>query len=166
MLLRRAILRWPLAGLALVVAPVLAGCQFNAASTPRAAALTPIEPPVVRLFRPEPFIGVPGNQADDLIEIMVANSPQRAARVTLNPFAKVDYLLRGSLTAIANDDTGTIVYQFEVVTPEGRPVYRLSGQEVSGGAAGDPWSGVTSIVLERVALRTLDGLSAWVSAAP
>lgn len=145
---------------------MLAGCQSMPAvphARPSAPLVKPATPVKTRTFSVLPFTGVPGNPADDVVSRMVRGSADRAARITLNPTASVDYQLRGHMTAVAGDASGMVIYHFDVYDLNGRHIHRITGQEPSGASTGDPWAGVNASTLDHIAMRTLDALAAWVA---
>ncbi|MBL8574294.1 MAG: hypothetical protein JNM13_11505 [Hyphomicrobiaceae bacterium] len=147
---------------------LVAGCQSLPAvpqQKPSAPLVKPVAPVKFRTFSVLPFIGVPGNPADDVISRMVRGSTDRAARITLNPTATIDFQLRGHMTAVAGDASGLVIYHFDVYDLAGRHVHRVAGQEPSGASSGDPWAGVGASTLDHIAMRTLDALAAWVARA-
>ena len=122
------------------------------------ASLSPT-PPVSFL----PVTGAPQSAVTSLANAMrnAAQSTQVPVVVSLQQGAK--YQVKGYFSAL-NDGTGTIlVYVWDVLDANGTRVHRISGQERGGGATGDPWSGVTDEVLNRVAQSTMASLRTWIS---
>ena len=132
----------------------------NIASTPVPAA--PAVPASDATVAFEPFVGIPGNRADQL----AAKIGDEARRENLKLVRRVDetatYRVRGYLTAVGGESTTTIVYVYDIFSGNTR-VYRISGQETSEGSRGDPWTGVDNDALNNIAKRTVISIKAWLN---
>lgn len=64
-----------------------------------------------------------------------------------------------------NDDGGElrVVYIWDVVTPDGRRVHRIRGQQAIPGTlnGNDPWRGVSAETMARIGRETIDRFAAW-----
>ena len=73
------------------------------------------------------------------------------------------HTLRGFFSI--NDDGGEVrvVYIWDVVTPEGRRVHRIRGQETIPGTlnGADPWRGVSPDAMRRIGRSTIDRFAQW-----
>ena len=73
------------------------------------------------------------------------------------------HTLRGFFSI--NDDGGEVrvVYIWDVVTPEGRRVHRIRGQETIPGTlnGADPWRGVSPDTMRRIGRSTIDRFAQW-----
>ena len=73
------------------------------------------------------------------------------------------YQLKGYFSAL-NDGSGTVlVYVWDVLDRNGVRIHRISGQERGGSSSGDPWAGIDTAMLERVASSTMASLRGWAS---
>jgi len=161
-----------LTGFALIAAlGLMAGCS-NDVTEPvvrRPVQSNTPPPPAVPIdqvtFAFDPFIGAPGNIADDLSRKIGALAKSQNLTIIRRSDRKVTYRVKGYLSAVG-DNTGTvIVYVYDIFDAANRRVYRLTGQETSSGSSGDPWSGITGGTLQNVAVRTIDGLKSWLTRA-
>ena len=93
---------------------------------------------------------------------------KEVASKKLNVVAKNDpsanYRIKGYLSAIGDGSNTVLVYVWDVTDGSGRRVHRISGQEVTRGAAGGAWAAVGSKTLDAAARHTIDALAEWVEA--
>ncbi len=157
-----------------VFALILAGCSADVSQPVTAAAVpaktqpaapAPSVPAGQATFAFDPFIGAPGNIADDLSRKIGAAARREDLKVARRSDARATYRVRGYLSA-AGDNTATVlVYVYDIYDASNRRVHRLTGQESSNGSAGDPWAGISGSTLQTVATRTVDSLKTWITSA-
>ena len=157
---------------ALVLALVLAGCSADdpqpaasiaAVPRPETAPPVPTIPADQATFAFDPFIGAPGNIADDLSRKIGSAARQENLTIVRRSDTKATYRVTGYLNAVG-DNTGTVlVYVYDIYDAANRRVHRVTGQESSGGSAGDPWAGISGSALQNVATRTVDSLKTWIT---
>jgi len=131
----------------------------NLASTP--AAPRPAVPAADATVAFEPFVGIPGNRADELSRKI----GQEAKRENLKLVRRLDetatYRIKGYMTAVGGESSTTIVYVYDIFYGDTR-IHRISGQEISGGSRGDPWTGVDNDALKNIAARSVIAIKAWI----
>ncbi len=105
---------------------------------------------------------VPG----DFALIMQNSLKQAAAKRGLTLAAAGDasatYTVKGYLSAVGDYNSILLVYVWDVFDATGRHIHRFSGQQSARGVGADPWSGVTSDMIEKAAAETIDALADWV----
>ncbi len=111
-------------------------------------------------FAFEPFIGVPGNTADELSRKIGEKARLENLKLVRRVDGEATYRVRGYLTAAGNKDSAVVSYVFDVFSGDQR-LYRFNGQEISDGTRGDPWAGVDSDALENMASRIVLSLKSW-----
>ncbi|PLX38456.1 MAG: hypothetical protein C0606_09645 [Hyphomicrobiales bacterium] len=111
-------------------------------------------------FAFEPFVGVPGNTADELSRSIGEKAKIEGLNLVRRLDAEATYRVRGYLTAAGSDGYTTVAYVFDVFSGEQR-LYRFSGQETADGSRGDPWANVDDAVLANIATRAVLALKAW-----
>lgn len=89
-------------------------------------------------------------------------------KVPVAPYgdASATYVAKGHLSAVGGPTQGTLIYVWDIVDRQDRLIFRVSGQENTGGGAPDPWVNVGSDTLSIVATRTVDAMAAWLSNQP
>ncbi|WP_208976274.1 hypothetical protein [Polycladidibacter stylochi] len=76
--------------------------------------------------------------------------------------APSSYRIKGHLTSTGSKANTTVFYVFDIYDNNGKRVHRIEGLEPAGGTAtGDPWAGVSSDSLKRIATRSMASLRAW-----
>ncbi len=113
----------------------------------------------------EPFKSMPGNLADELTEGIADDAKAADITVIRRIGAQTTHRLQGQLTAVGGDSGTVVVYIFEVYDADGTRVYRFNGQEVAGGATGDPWVGAGGDTMDKIAGKVILELKAWLSRA-
>ncbi len=147
---------------------LVSGCADNGTPpTPsNIAAATAPSPPAVPASEAtiafEPFIGMPGNRADQLSRKIGEMAQKEKLKLARRIDEQATYRVRGYLTAVGNESGTTIVYVYDIFRGNIR-VHRISGQETSEGSRGDPWTGVDNDALNNIAIRTVVALKSWLS---
>jgi hypothetical protein len=107
-----------------------------------------------------PIVGAPQNIADELSQALVVAGKQHGLTLTPGNVAGA-YALRGYLVAKPDRKGATISYIWDVADAKGQRVTRVSGDEAIAQRKGsDPWSGVDSLAIGRIAADTASRLSA------
>ncbi|MBB4301182.1 hypothetical protein GGD81_000197 [Rhodobium orientis] len=154
--------------IALAATSLLAGCGPNGSpptpgalgATPPPAAAPPPVPASDATIAFEPFIGMPGNRADELAKRIGVEAQRQNLNLVRRLDAEATYRVRGYLTAVGSDSGATIVYVYDIFSGNTR-VHRITGQEVSEGSDGDPWNGVENDALKNIAARTVIEIKSW-----
>lgn len=159
-----------IAGPMLAAAIAVAGCSGGdtvGELAPVPVASGPAGPSTVNSatasFAFEPFTGVPGNAADELVRRIADVSSREGLNVVRRVGAPATFRVKGYLTAVGNPTATTLSYIYDIYDASGRRLHRIAGQEPSGGTSGDPWSGVSAETLQVVAERTVAALKAWLA---
>ena len=158
-------------------APTQARAPVVAAQTPQATpnaalALAPSAPavasPVVDAaiaathLEIAPVTGAPRTAVPPLSRAMAARGREIGLDFTRGG-GITTHTLRGFFSI--NDDGGEVrvVYIWDVVSPEGRRVHRIRGQETIPGTlnGADPWRGVSADAMGRIGRSTIDRFAAW-----
>lgn len=107
-----------------------------------------------------PIFGVPKNIEQELTQDLIAAGKDR--RLTLSSESKgAPYTLRGYLVASKEKKGSKISYIWDVADAKGERVARVSGDEIIASRSGsDPWSGVDSAALRRIAEKTTSQIAA------
>lgn len=147
---------------------LLTGCADNG-TPPTPSTLTTASAPVLPAVPAseatiafEPFIGIPGNRADQLSRKIGETAQKEKLKLVRRIDETATYRVRGYLTAVGNESGTTIVYVYDIFRGDAR-VHRISGQETSEGSRGDPWTGVDNDALNNIAIRTVVALKSWLS---
>lgn len=161
------------AALLLLVALAAAGCDAprltgiaQGLDEDMRAPRRPLSDPTLATFAFEPFPGVPGNLADDLLRRLWTQAEREGLAVVKRPGGASVFTVDGTLTAVSNDTNSLVFYVFDVKDVSGRRLHRISGQQPSDPALGDPWSGVETSDLDLIARRVAALLRAWLYADP
>lgn len=156
-----------------LLALVLAGCE-----APRLTGIAeglgegmraprrPLTDPQAATFAFEPFPGMPGNLADDMLRRLWARAEGEGLTVVKRPGGAAVFFVDGTLTAVSDDTNSLVFYVFDVKDVNGRRLHRISGQQASDPSLGDPWSGVEAAALDTIARRVAALLRAWLYADP
>ena len=71
--------------------------------------------------------------------------------------------IQGHFVALGHSTSSTILYTYDIYDASGTPVHRIVGQDVAGGADGDPWGAVDGDVQTRLAKRSARDIQAWLN---
>lgn len=126
----------------------------------RRAALSPASTPPVAFL---PVTGAPQSAVTGLAAAMRDAAGQEAVAVVPSLEQGAQYQVKGYFSAI-NDGSGvTLVYVWDITDRTGARIHRISGQERGGKSENDPWTGVSTDMLESVARATMSNLRLWMS---
>ncbi len=71
------------------------------------------------------------------------------------------YQVKGYLSAVGDVNGILLVYVWDVFDKSGTRLHRFSGQQSAKGKGADPWSGVTTDMIDTAAGETIDKLVDW-----
>ncbi len=125
---------------------------------PTLAATTP----VIANVRFLPVTGAPANSVKQLAGAI--SSQARAAQIGIaaSSATSVNYQIKGYMSALSTSSGTTVTFYWDVLGPSGERLYRINGFEKINGVSTDPWKRVNSATLNRIASRTIGGLSSWI----
>ena len=157
--------------LAILSVLALAACQglpeppspLGAPSPNQAPAAPPPATPSEATFAFEPFTGAPGNLSDDLSRYIGIEAQKQGLLLVRRVGAASNYRVKGYLSATGEPSSATVFYVFDIVTPSGTRLKRISGSETVSGTKGDPWQAIDSATLERIANRSVVEIIAWLN---
>lgn len=121
-------------------------------------------PPVGRVtVQMLPFSGLPVTIADGIYR----RFRSEAARVGIDLVHRLEepatWRVQGHFVALGHTSSTTVLYTYDIYDAAGRPVHRIVGQDVASGADGDAWGAVDGTVQNRLALRAVRDLQAWLN---
>lgn len=139
------------------------------APAPSAAAPTTPAPYVANeqaTFAFEPFIGAPGNVADDLSRQIGARARDEGLTLVRRVDLQATFRVKGYLSATGSPASSALFYVFDVFDAHGLRVTRISGSELTQGVSGDPWRSADNDALKRIAATSVMQLKAWLYSRP
>jgi hypothetical protein len=105
---------------------------------------------------------VPGEFAFALEDDLKAAAATRGlAMATADDAASATYHVKGYLSAVGDVNGVLLVYVWDVFDRNGTRLHRFSGQQSATGKGADPWSGITTDMIDTAARETIDELVAW-----
>ena len=128
-------------------------------------AFSPELPASEITFLLDPFNSFPGNLADSLAESLVAKAKSRQIRISRSLRKSSTYTIIGQISAVGGDNGTVILFAFDIVDLKGKRVFRINGQESTGGSSGDPWLGAHAGTFNNITEKVVSELSAWLSRA-
>lgn len=128
--------------------------------TQQQAALSPADVPPVAFL---PVTGAPQSAVSALALSMRAAARTQQVPVVVSMADGARYQIKGYLSATSERSGINLVYIWDVLDANGVRIHRISGQEVGPPATGDPWSGVSSSMMESVAQATMAKLRTWIA---
>jgi hypothetical protein len=109
-----------------------------------------------------PIIGAPQKISDELSQDLVTVAKDRNLKLSAGN-SSADYTVRGYLVASPERRGSKISYIWDVTDAQGQRVHRVSGDEMVASRSGsDPWSGVDSTTIRKIADKTTSELAAGV----
>ncbi|MGI9385511.1 MAG: hypothetical protein ACR2PO_20355 [Methyloligellaceae bacterium] len=109
-----------------------------------------------------PVIGAPATVSRRLTAELTTAARQRRVRVVANTDKSAAYTIRGYLATSPDQRGSKVAYIWDVTDTAGKRVHRITGEQiVPAEPGGDPWAGVDSDVLNRIAGKTATNLAAW-----
>ena len=113
-----------------------------------------------------PFSGLPVTIADGIYRAFRSAAETEGVTLVHRLEEPATWRVQGHYVALGHSTTTTVIYTWDIYDAGGRPVHRIIGQEVTGGAEGDAWAAVESSVQTRLAQRALRDLKAWLKRNP
>lgn len=165
-----------LAGLAMLLATGLAGCESGGnllggsgpatalnepAATPAPASSPQTAQPRIAIA---PVIGAPDAIAKQLAQQLGTAAAQKRITVAASPSDKAEFTLRGYIVAAAEKAGTKVSYIWDVTDPAGKRVNRITGEEIVNGTVGkDPWAAITPHTMQSISEKTASSLSTWLA---
>ncbi|SEP79424.1 hypothetical protein SAMN05216548_101509 [Faunimonas pinastri] len=157
-----------LAGPILAGGLLLAGCAHQApattdgvsASTGAATAAPATNAVRIALIPPA---DAPVAVTQSLQQMLAATASANGVTLLGANDSSAAYRLKGYLSAVPDGGGTLAVYVWDVTTPDGRRVYRISGRAKANGRPDDPWTAVDSGILMQVAQGTFAALQGWLA---
>ena len=120
----------------------------------------PVAPPVTI----SQLSGAPDGSVQQLANHVYTESKRRGFTTTLNGEASKTFSMTGYVSAAPSAKGTTVVYVWDVVDPSGQHKHRITGDETIPGAGfNDPWNAVDDSAMQRIASRTAEELSGFIS---
>ena len=109
--------------------------------------------------------GAPKSSVDHIVSQIYTESRRRGFTTTVGDSARGAITMKGHLTAEPTANGTTVVYVWDVVSPDGTQTHRITGQETipGGNTVADPWAAVDDSAMQRIAVETTDQLSLFIS---
>lgn len=108
-----------------------------------------------------PFSGLPVTIADGIYR----RFRSEAARVGIDIVHRLDepatWRVQGHFVALGHTSSTTVLYTYDIYDTTGRAVHRIVGQDVATGVDGDAWGAVDGTVQDRLAIRAVRDIQAW-----
>ncbi|MEZ5844089.1 MAG: hypothetical protein R3D27_10225 [Hyphomicrobiaceae bacterium] len=174
---RRASWRAALGLSTILVAGGLAGCgsssnilggeQAAVAPPPLAATGSAAQPAKSgRRIALSPVIGAPEQVAQQIASALNASAGRQNV-VIVGANEPAEFTLRGYIVAAAERSGTKVSYIWDVSSPTGQRVNRITGEEtIKGAAAKDPWASVSPAIVQTIADKTAGSLSTWLISQP
>lgn len=142
--------------------PVTPPVPANVAPTTPA----PYVPNEQATFAFEPFIGAPGNIADDLSRQIGAKAREEGLTLVRRVDLQATFRVKGYLSAAGSPGSSALFYVFDVFDAHGMRVTRISGSELTEGVNGDPWRSANGDAMRQIAATSVMQLQAWLYSRP
>lgn len=109
--------------------------------------------------------GAPKASVDRMASQLYTESRRRGFTATMQGNARKTFTMTGQVTAAPTDQGTTVFFVWDVVDPTGKHRHRVSGEEIIPAGAGfsDPWDAVDDSAMQRIASRTAEGVSGFIS---
>ena len=109
--------------------------------------------------------GPPKATIDRMAAQFYTESKHRGFTTTTGKGTRKSIKMKGHMTAAPTANGTTVIYVWDVRGPDGRATYRISGEEtIPGGEAfADPWAAVDDSAMQRIAVKTTEELSLFIS---
>ncbi len=120
----------------------------------------PVAPPVTI----SQLSGAPDASVAQLASHVYTESKRRGFTTTMKGEASKTFSMTGHVSAAPSAKGTTVVYVWDVVDPSGEHKTRITGDETIPGAGfNDPWNAVDDSAMQRIASRTAEELSSFIS---
>ena len=109
-----------------------------------------------------PITGAPQSAVTTLSRALGNVSKQHRIGIAGNGDRTVKYQLKGYMSALNEGPRTTVTFYWDVLDRSGKRLYRINGFEQENGAKTNPWDGVSSATMQRIANRTMGSFAKWV----
>jgi len=160
------------AGLVALGLTLVAGCSDQSALEQAGATLSgrirlaPLReaPPAGReTVQMLPFSGIPVTIGDAIYRSFRTEAAAANIDLVHRLEDPATWRIQGHFVALGHSTSSTILYTYDIYDASGTPVHRIVGQDVAGGADGDPWGAVDGDVQARLAKRSARDIQAWLN---
>jgi hypothetical protein len=109
--------------------------------------------------------GAPKSSVDRIASQIYTESKRRGFNTTLGGNARSAITVKGHMTAAPTSKGTTVIYVWDVTSPDGTQKHRITGEETipGGDAFADPWAAVDDSAMQRIAADTTQQLSLFIS---
>lgn len=109
--------------------------------------------------------GAPKASVDRIASQLYTESRRRGFTATMRGNARKSFTMNGRVTAAPTASGTTVLYVWDVTDPSGKHRHRISGEETipAGTAFSDPWDAVDDSAMQRIASRTAEEVSGFIS---
>lgn len=104
---------------------------------------------------------VPGEFVLTLEDSLKDSAAARDLALVAEDDPTATYRVKGYLSAIGDVNGILMVYVWDVFDAAGNRLHRFSGQLPAPGRGADPWTGVSTEMIETAARETIDALADW-----
>lgn len=111
-----------------------------------------------------PLSGPPPPVADRLATAFASASAERGMPLAPYRRNRSAYVVKGFMSVVPGEDGTTALYVWDVLSPDLKRLYRISGQTTDPARADDPWAALSQDSLDAIAGSTLDQLAVWMAA--
>lgn len=109
-----------------------------------------------------PVIGAPETVAKQMQTSLSGALAKQNINVAKDATEKTDYTLRGYVVSAREKSGVKVSYIWDITDPAGQRVNRITGEEmVNGGSDRDPWSSVSSQVIDSISGKTATQIAGW-----
>ncbi len=109
--------------------------------------------------------GAPKTSVDRIASQLYTESKRRGFNTTVGGNSRSAITMKGHLTAAPTAKGTTVIYVWDVTSPDGTQKHRISGEETipGGDTFADPWAAVDDSAMQRIAADTTQELSLFIS---
>ncbi|NLS04495.1 hypothetical protein HGP14_14150 [Rhizobium sp. P32RR-XVIII] len=108
-----------------------------------------------------PIIGAPVQAVTPLSRQLGAEARSHGLSIRSSNDTSSDYILKGYLSAFADEGNVTVVYVWDILDGSGARLHRIQGQEKVPSATQDPWAGVPASVMQQIGTKTIAEFNSW-----
>jgi hypothetical protein len=141
-----------------------AGASLTGGQT-RLAPLKTLPAPSPVTVQMLPFTGLPVTLADGIYQRFRTFAKNEGIQLVHRLDEPALYRIQGHFVALGNNTTTTFLFTYDIYDTAGNRVQRIIGQEVGNQAEGDAWAGLTIDGQNRLALRAVRAIKAWLNRA-
>lgn len=112
-----------------------------------------------------PFTGIPVTTGDGIYHRFRDKAKEAGIELVHRLDEPAHFRVQGHFVALGHETSSTIIFTYDIFDASGQRVHRIVGQEVARLTDGDPWSRVDTEVEERLAVRAVRAIKAWLTRA-